>query len=497
MFWRLHASAAKTFLDNGAVTPGLTGITIVATYDDEASLLLAHEQALRAEALGLDVVLGQMVMRASGGAAGWLSREHWQVRADYLESIHALRLWRHDPRVSFDFEAYTPSTQPSLAALAAWGATVDDLAAAMSPFLRVITRRRIVPFVYPVVLNDESIPLVFAASGGVGEAWSEDGFDLLTDRLTYGREGSAGSFLTAARAAIATQKRFPTVRVRQVLGDDAAKRWAQPVINEVRENIGPLEPWLFDNERRDIAHLGSQAWYEGTTLSSLNGGLAHVWNPARYAGPHFEDLYGDKILTGYIAGPGGIEPRLDERGADRRGAGYEFPAVPPYGADAYGLRADLPAVMGPGLAWTLSTGFHLPSTPPPGVGAILGASQANRQSWELRWVAGELHLLVNLPTGPVSLCLGPAPLGQPVKVKLGRGDSGHAWRYGNNASTLAANPEHLSTLLMNLGGDWQVWGWSSWPGLRWVEPLHIWGRWLTDPEYAHIDSGVYPWRTQP
>lgn len=202
--------------------------------------------------------------------------QHWETMDTWLQKI--LEMMEEDEMIVFDGEYYVPG------GLECRAPTYDEntVALAMSEFLTTLRESGRRVGYYPASPGDLIMENIFENAPVGSEAWVESSFEqpwLYASNLT----NFVSTQHVTQRYTEKLQTQFPQLNVRQGLYDDVLRDWGTLYY---KSESFPARSWVFDANRADREHWGTDIWEEGRCLvdstedseiGTLLDSLQYVW----------------------------------------------------------------------------------------------------------------------------------------------------------------------------------------------------------------------------
>lgn len=520
MFWRYYLQHFTTMLDNGVIPDGIEDVLLLVEDYDQTTLDEARVQALRAiNDFGLRVCLGFRFGASIGSAAEWADVDMWIEHADGLVRAWAINRelgqlgvgYEHEVdrrRFGFDCEGYQPPGQEAtVEVMATVGVDEAAMRIIMQPLLTAVRTLGVMPMIHPAVESENLvIRLIFEASGGQGELWTETTF-------THGRHIYADGPVAVAEERAELMElsayllsRYPQAQIRPVISDDAVRFWGRTdnVVASIAR-MAALPPWIIDSVRTDRSYIGTQGWIDGTYLSSLND-AAYAWGLGKYAEVPARNAIGGDIQLHTFSSTGSIS--VTPSRSVVRDDGLELVADDAY---TWGLLVvqdngngtwssyGVPEL--PTNTWTILVDITIPLVCP-AFCPIVGATTATQWAWLCRYdeVAGQVVLDVAYPAAPnvTTLNVVTAQPGDSVRVLIGRNGTTE-WRHGASKTVVGGFTGNATNVMrFGLAGPRQspiTTPYEQFVGLVLRKNPTMWDRFISDSEASWIladASRVFP-----
>jgi hypothetical protein len=323
----------------------------------------------------------------SGGIELWCSLSRWTTMAAKVAIQLALRS-DDDPRIDWDIEGYASSgLECTPGTLAAGGFTESDFTTAFQPVIDVLlaaTNSQGNPFppvilLYPHVVTNSANDVASVtkrlfetiAPHRVIVAW-EDSFSL---EFNYSQRKNT-SWPSGVRTLRENEAKFETyagygkLQHCHVADDDGPYRdWGALWRANALFGYGTRRPWVFDNNRGDLAQWGTPAMRIGTTLSTVNDvQFSWFFSPTDVGNPPSQGAGGTttplaQFRGGSInsaLGPSVFNPNSGSYG-DPEGCRLVSTVTNPYGVLRTAIMPSASAPLGANV-WTFDCSFQLPNT---------------------------------------------------------------------------------------------------------------------------------------
>jgi hypothetical protein len=501
---RLYTGNATILINNLIATPSIQ-TNYFGAFDLQVMLATIDAPTIAAYTTVRDLAAGIGIAtypgfrtHASGPFSDYVDRTYWQARAADVLAVAALRPAR-ERRIGLDMENYgTGNAEPSAAALATAGYTVQQLRDAMDPFVVALNNVDALPCAYPAGVSGGEDLLYVAAFRGWDniELWTELTFEIAEayrQGPNYAYVRSLAS-LTVSQSAI--EQLFPGAVIRAVVGDDIFRRWGQ-VLRTNQDALGGVRPWVFDVTRADQANWGTQGWVDGTNLKSVND-VQYLW-PIQIPETHVNSpfcvgLGSPALALDQVAGNAGSLVVQPTQKPDLEGMRFLTPASPNTWA---GLRAFGAMPASASLPWTIDLQFRIPSslaTSKP----IVCNGQYNVGIWQVYYdnSANKLILQVRAGTTTYTMDVLVSPARDTdLRIQIGR--NGNEWLHNVGRTNIGASASFTSVLLFAAGQDPATFPTNNTTtmmnGALLTGQIAIWHRYLSDPDLVLVRAGSYPW----
>jgi hypothetical protein len=492
----------------------------------------ANKAVANAMSPPMGMIPGLRLLPPGGTAAGWCDKTYWTAFAAKVAIQLSLRA-DDDPRIDWDIEGYGGGIEASASTLIAAGLTEAQFRTAFQPVIDVLvaaTNSHGVSFppvilLYPhvQVSSANDLPLVtkmLMESIGphrVVVAW-EDSFYMERNYL----QKRSTSYTAGLQAMHENEQRieyyfgFGKLQHAHVVDDDGPYRdWgASWRANQATTfGYGTRRPWVFDNNRGDLATWGTPAMRIGTTLSSVND-VRGSWYfiPGSCSNPESQGAVGlgttlNQFRGGPInsaLGPCCLNPNLANIG-DPEGLRLVATPTNPYAVLRTAIMPTASDPLGANV-WSFDVSFQLPSTywlntTKP----ILGQCFSNFISWQIYYdsVSNSIKYQAKISasaTNEVTLMTAPAR-DTTIRIMLGR-NGNDSWFYKVNTgthTTFSNGATVGSTSLLVLGG-------GNTPGtppvtntqdsvdhILFVNSFNLWYRFLPSSDTTKVAAKATGW----